>query len=169
MSEDKTPNWVIPEDQSTPILVSERDSCVYFEEANIFTLQSSSKTRKRKKMSGKGGKKSGKKGCDVYLTNYEHELLEWACNGFPPCGAAGLWPSEAEQSELEQSVEAVPDGPAAASKPKDGHTTAAKKKSGTAASRKKASKSKDKGTKPLIKGWKKSLVLCTFKAFFSSF
>lgn len=75
------------------------------------------KRRKRKRMSGRGSGRSKrmakkKHPCtEVYLTNYEHELLEWACNGFLPCGAEGFWPSEADQEELEQEVGPVPVGP----------------------------------------------------------
>lgn len=130
---DNTSNWVLPEGHPTAVLVSERE------------------TEKKKKMSGRGrghSKKSSKKSGDVYLTNYEKELLDWACNGFLPHGAEGIWPSKADQEELEQHVGPVPaaQGRKAIRDPPPAEQPARKKAKGKV--------TKDQvATKPMIRGW----------------
>ena len=103
------------------------------------------KKRRRRKMSrGAGSRKTSKKkqaGADVYLTSYQHELLEWASHGFFPCGPEGLWPSEAEQEELEVGVGPVPVGPGGKATTRDMSEGPATKK-----------RSRVTNIKPVIKG-----------------
>ena len=130
--------WVIPEGQSVPVLVSERElldtsistntseETANPEEAAEAAITPPNpeeedlpatepkKRRKRRRMSRGRPKKSKKKqpgSGDIFLTNYEHELLDWAWSGFPPCGSMGFWPSDSEQEELEMPVGPVPVGP----------------------------------------------------------
>lgn len=147
---DKTPNWVFPEGQPVPILVGDRD---FFDSGNS-SSEGSKKKKKKKKM------KSSKKSEDVYLSTYEHELLEWALSGFHPYGAAGLMPSALEQEELEQEVEAVPDSPVKGQK-KGGAQAGGAAAEGSAEEptkkqkqkeKKKKKKPKDKAPKPMLKG-----------------
>ena len=51
----------------------------------------------------KGKRRRGQKGRpkgEIYFTELEHEMIEWARNGFLPSGPKGLWPSEKEQQDL---------------------------------------------------------------------
>lgn len=138
---DETPAWVLPEGHSVPIPIGEKDlletsistnseetanpedaeeaedpsTLATNPEEDLPAAPAPKKRRKRKKMSGRSRRRVVKRKLppspEVFISHYQHELLEWALDGFPPCGAPGLWPSDEEQEELEQEVGPVPVGP----------------------------------------------------------
>ncbi len=71
------------------------------EEERFPALSNKGKMLKR----GRRGQKGRPKG-EIYFTDYEHEMIEWARNGFQPTGPEGLWPTEEEQQDLFMVVSA---------------------------------------------------------------
>lgn len=79
------------------------------EESSATSLATKSKMSKQRGRKGHRGRQKG----EIYFTDYEHEMLEWAQNGFLPTGPEGLWPTEEEQQDrfMVVSADSVdPDG-----------------------------------------------------------
>lgn len=110
---DKTPRWLVTENSPTAVLIrtnmeDDASSPGAATDATASTAtttrpatppSSGKKRRRRSKKTAKQAKKS-----EVTFTAYEQEMIEWACNGFFPCGPRGLWPT----SEDQQQVHVVP-------------------------------------------------------------
>ena len=113
---DKQNRWIVTESCPVPTLIGSKQQTpdvspgkedtpseegVEEESAIAPTPASKSKISRR----GRKGQKGRPKG-EIYFTDYEHEMIEWARNGFQPTGPEGLWPTEEEQQDLFMVVSA---------------------------------------------------------------
>lgn len=106
---DKVPRWVVTENSPTPTLIrnkeeesspsrSATDSTKSIPSAESPPSSSGTAAGKKKR---RGKKVTQPKKTEITLTAYEQEMIEWACNGFLPCGPEGLWPSSDDQEQID--------------------------------------------------------------------